>query len=149
MWLHVGFNLWWGLNRDDILEDSLTLIAGYNLSELAAAVNKTSSIPPLMMNQLLQVIYHCDDIRGNIIGNSFCINGCLPAQSLTEDDECQIAGNGTCPPPSNTSTITSTVTVTTCTTSSFCITLCQTMCFRSYHLDLMDPMTAIATPTQF
>lgn len=72
-------------------------ISGYTMNELTAAVNQTPSIPPLNVPQLTQVIYHCDDILGNITGNTYCINGCLTAASLIENDQCS-AGTGTCPP---------------------------------------------------
>lgn len=72
---------------------------GYTVSKLTAAVNDAPSIPPLSVAQLTQVIYHCEDILGNTTGNAYCVNGCLPTPTRTEDDQCQIAGNRTCPPP--------------------------------------------------
>ena len=98
---------------------------GYNQTELINAVNQTPSIPPLSAAQLPQVIYHCQDILGNIVGNSFCVNGCLRSPNLTANDVCQIGGNGT-----GTVTVTSTTT-TTITTGAFpgvCVKYCRTWC---------------------
>lgn len=105
------------------------MFPGYNLTELTHAVNETPSIPSLSEEQLPQVIYHCRDIYGNLVGNSFCINGCLGFLNLTTDDECQIAGNGTCPPGNGTVTITSTTTTTrTVPAPVTCVRQCQTWC---------------------
>ncbi|OQD88188.1 hypothetical protein PENANT_c004G00721 [Penicillium antarcticum] len=83
---------------------TLATLYGYSVSELIAAVNQTSSIPPISMAQLFQVIYRCEDIFGSIVGNSLCIAGCIPANSPTHDDQCQL---------SEATTTTTTVTVTT------------------------------------
>lgn len=108
-----------------ISRSPLNLNLGYNMSELIAAVNSTPSIPPISAQQIPQVVFHCEDIYGNITGNSFCINGCLASQSLTTDDDCQIAPgqNGTACPT------TSTVTVTVGPPSPSCFKQCQTWCF--------------------
>lgn len=89
---------------------------GYTNAELIAAVNQTSTIPPLNTSQLLQVIYHCQDINGNIVGNSFCEEGCLANSQATQDDQCKLSGT------------TTTVTVTT-TAPISCYKKCQTICF--------------------
>ena len=72
-----------------------TLWIGYSTSELIAAVNQTSSIPPVSIAQLYQVIYRCEDIHGGIVGNSLCIDGCIPANNVTHDDQCQLSGGTT------------------------------------------------------
>lgn len=105
------------------------MFSGYNLTELANAVNETPSIPPLSAAQLLQVIYHCQDIYGNITGNSFCINGCLGSLNLTTNDDCRIAGNGTCPGNGTVTITTTTTTTTTVSPSISCIKHCETWCF--------------------
>ncbi|KAH8890739.1 hypothetical protein GQ53DRAFT_650292 [Thozetella sp. PMI_491] len=61
---------------------------GYNNTELASAVNKTSTMPPLTSVQLLHAIYRCVDINGTIVGNSFCMGGCIPMGSTTTNDQC-------------------------------------------------------------
>ncbi|KAL1895026.1 hypothetical protein Sste5346_005446 [Sporothrix stenoceras] len=60
---------------------------GYNETELTAAVNLTSTIPPLEDYQLMNVIFRCIDINGNIAGNSYCIAGCIGMAS-TSNDQC-------------------------------------------------------------
>ena len=103
----------------------MNCILGYTLSELALAVNQTPSIPPLTADQLPQVIYHCENIYGNLTGNSFCVNNCLASLSLTHDDECQLAPGETCPP----ATSTVTVTVPPSAPTPTCFKKCQTWCF--------------------
>ncbi|KAL1845065.1 hypothetical protein VTK73DRAFT_1205 [Phialemonium thermophilum] len=63
---------------------------GYNNTELIAAVNKTSIIPPLSTIQLLQVLYRCEDAVGGIAGNSYCIAGCVDMRGRPEDDQCAL-----------------------------------------------------------
>ncbi|KAM0263375.1 hypothetical protein ACHAQJ_001231 [Trichoderma viride] len=60
---------------------------GYNSAQLATAANVTSTIPPLTTNQLLQVLYYCNDTYNHIVGNSFCIAGCI-TMPLFYDDQC-------------------------------------------------------------
>ncbi|CAK7212538.1 hypothetical protein SCUCBS95973_001497 [Sporothrix curviconia] len=60
---------------------------GYNMTELMDAVNATTTIPPLQDYQLMDVIYRCIDINGNIAGNSYCIAGCIGMAS-TANDQC-------------------------------------------------------------
>lgn len=90
---------------------------GYSISELTAAVNQTSSIPQISVAQLFQVIYRCEDIYGSIVGNSFCVDGCLATPDNTSDDQCKLSGATTV-----------TVTVTTAAPIS-CYKQCQTVCF--------------------
>lgn len=122
-----------------------------------AAVNETPSIPPLQADQIPQAIFHCQDILGNITGNSYCINGCLSALTLTMDDQCAVGGNGTCPPGNGTITITSTSTTTTTMTTTVsgsggsvsCVRQCQTWCFGK-NSNFIDPTQApLAMPTLF
>lgn len=145
------------LNRPVLARQIITL-ARLKLSELVAAVNETPSIPPLQADQIPQVIFHCQDILGNITGNSYCINGCLSALTLTMDDQCAVGGNGTCPPGNGTITITSTSTTTTTTTTTTvsgsggsvsCVRQCQTWCFGN-NSNFIDPTQApLAMPTLF
>lgn len=91
-------------------------------NELIAAVSQTPSIPPLQLPQLLQVLYHCQDIQGNLTSNSFCVNGCAATPRLLQHDQCQSEGNGT-----------AMVTVTTTRTetvscASTCIQVCKAWC---------------------
>ncbi|OGE56750.1 hypothetical protein PENARI_c002G02212 [Penicillium arizonense] len=103
---------------------------GYSVSELIAAVNETSSIPQLSMAQLFQVIYRCEDIYGGIVGNSLCIDGCIPANNATRDDQCQLSGG-----PGGTTT----VTVTTAAPVS-CYKKCMTFCFGGNCTTCMNTM---------
>ncbi|KAJ5626655.1 hypothetical protein N7528_004082 [Penicillium herquei] len=112
---------------------------GYNLSELIAAVNSTPSIPTLTVAQIPQVVFHCEDIYGNITGNSFCINGCLASTSLTLDDECQIASNGTACPT------TTTITITAGSPPPTCFKQCQTWCFGGPSPSMASAMHAVPT----
>lgn len=65
------------------------LSTGYTVPELVAAVNLTGLIiPPLSDNQLLGALYRCRDIVGSIVGNSFCISGCISIANVTIDDMC-------------------------------------------------------------
>ncbi|KAL6884724.1 hypothetical protein GGI43DRAFT_419337 [Trichoderma evansii] len=61
---------------------------GYNLTELAAAVASTPSIPPLPDVLLLQVIYRCINISGGIVGNSYCFAGCINMNGTLVNDQC-------------------------------------------------------------
>lgn len=61
---------------------------GYNLTELAAAVASTPSIPPLPDFLLLQVIYRCINISGGIAGNSYCFAGCINMNGTLVSDQC-------------------------------------------------------------
>lgn len=63
-------------------------VIGYNITELTTAVNKTAVVPPLKANQLLQVLYRCEDTVGTIAGNSFCIAGCSGMTGANENDQC-------------------------------------------------------------
>lgn len=63
---------------------------GYNITELTTATNRTNIIPPLTDIQLLQVLYRCQDVSGTIVGNSFCIAGCISMGDNTEDDQCAL-----------------------------------------------------------
>ncbi|VUC33022.1 unnamed protein product [Clonostachys rosea] len=64
---------------------------GYTNADLRAAIAKLPSgiIPPTLSNvQLLQVLYHCDDIYNSISGNAFCVSGCIAiGGSLVKDDK--------------------------------------------------------------
>lgn len=131
------------------LEHANLRTSGYTQTELIHAVNQTPSIPPLSAAQLPQVIYHCQDILGNIVGNAFCMNGCLRSQNLTTNDECQIAGNGTC---TGTVTVTSTTTTTTTTTAPFpgvCVKYCRTWCIGGDKGDYTGLGGVQETPTVF
>ena len=61
------------------------LYTGYNNTELEAAVDATGTIPPLQINQLLQVVYKCTDTAGDITANSLCIAGCVSQPGITND----------------------------------------------------------------
>ncbi|PVH67834.1 hypothetical protein DL98DRAFT_662459 [Cadophora sp. DSE1049] len=61
---------------------------GYNNTELTFAVNKTMVVPPLSTIQLLNVLYRCMDIEGDIAANSFCIAGCVSLGDATDSDMC-------------------------------------------------------------
>ncbi|OIW25524.1 cellulose signaling related protein ooc1 [Coniochaeta ligniaria NRRL 30616] len=67
---------------------SLVSLGGYNITELTEATNRTGIIPPLTSVQLLQVLYRCKDVSGTLVGNSFCIAGCISMGDNTEDDQC-------------------------------------------------------------
>ncbi|KAJ9150159.1 hypothetical protein NKR19_g5387 [Coniochaeta hoffmannii] len=69
---------------------SLVSLNGYNTTELTAATNSTNIIPPLTDIQLLQVLYRCQDVAGTIVGNSFCIAGCISMGDNTQDDQCAL-----------------------------------------------------------
>ncbi|KAJ5894564.1 hypothetical protein N7495_006255 [Penicillium taxi] len=135
-----------------------TLIAayGYTVNELIAAVNQTASIPPITSDQLAQVIFHCENIYGALIGNSFCFNGCLDSRNPTMDDDCRVAGNGSAPgtvtvTATTTSISTSTLTVTspgntttTTVTSGYaftCFTEHKAWCFGGSNTSYMDSYT--------
>lgn len=143
MRLYTDVSVWYDLSSPCFQSRSQDSQApGYTVSELTAAVNDTPSIPPLSVAQLTQVIYHCEDILGNITGNAYCVNGCLPAPTLTEDDQCQIAGNGTCPPST-------TVTVSGC--GPIFVKQCQTICVggNCTGQPAIMPMTAAPLVTAF
>ncbi|EGR46490.1 uncharacterized protein TRIREDRAFT_66077 [Trichoderma reesei QM6a] len=61
---------------------------GYNLTELAAAVASTPSIPPLPDVLLLQVTYRCINISGGIVGNAYCFAGCIDMNGTLVNDQC-------------------------------------------------------------
>ncbi|KAJ9134269.1 hypothetical protein NKR23_g10227 [Pleurostoma richardsiae] len=69
---------------------SLVSDNGYNTTELTAGVNQTGIIPPLTNVQLLQVLYRCENVAGSIVGNSFCIAGCISMGDNTQDDQCAL-----------------------------------------------------------
>ncbi|EFX03502.1 cellulose signaling related protein ooc1 [Grosmannia clavigera kw1407] len=60
---------------------------GYNITEFETAVNATGTIPPLADSQLLNVLYRCIDVEGGLVGNSYCISGCITMGDL-ENDQC-------------------------------------------------------------
>ncbi|KND92442.1 hypothetical protein TOPH_03160 [Tolypocladium ophioglossoides CBS 100239] len=66
---------------------NLVAARGYNNAELTAAANQTGPIPPLTTDELLQVLYYCNDTANHIVGNSFCIAGCI-AMPFRYDDQC-------------------------------------------------------------
>ncbi|KAL7813991.1 hypothetical protein V8C44DRAFT_326916 [Trichoderma aethiopicum] len=61
---------------------------GYNLTELAAAVASTPSIPPLPDVLLLQVTFRCINISGGIVGNAYCFAGCIDMNGTLVNDQC-------------------------------------------------------------
>ena len=68
-----------------VSRETMLINAGYNVTELTAAVNATTTIPPLEDYQLMNVIFRCIDISGSIVGNSYCIAGCIGMASLSND----------------------------------------------------------------
>jgi hypothetical protein len=65
----------------------MLLYKGYTTTELTTAVNDTLSVPPLTVDQLQQVLYHCEDTLGNLTANAFCIDGCDPKAGI-KNDQC-------------------------------------------------------------
>lgn len=64
---------------------------GYTYKDLRAAIAKLPPgiIPPNLSNvQLLQVLYHCDDIYNSISGNAFCVSGCIVINGSLANDQC-------------------------------------------------------------
>jgi hypothetical protein len=64
---------------------------GYTNADLRAAIAKLPPgiIPPTLSNvQLLQVLYHCDDIYNSISGNAFCVSGCITISGSLANDQC-------------------------------------------------------------
>ncbi|CAI6097184.1 unnamed protein product [Clonostachys chloroleuca] len=64
---------------------------GYTYMDLRAAIAKLPPgiIPPNLSNvQLLQVLYHCDDIYNSISGNAFCVSGCIVINGSLVNDQC-------------------------------------------------------------
>ncbi|KAJ5775371.1 uncharacterized protein N7511_000382 [Penicillium nucicola] len=127
--LSLGVNAYTSpcIYQSDKCGSTLATLYGYSVSELIAAVNQTSSIPQISLAQLFQVIYRCEDIYGGIVGNSLCIDGCIPANNPTRDDQCQL------------SEATTTVTVTTAAAVS-CYKQCQTVCFGGSCSTCMNTM---------
>ncbi|CAG9995998.1 unnamed protein product [Clonostachys byssicola] len=74
---------------------------GYTNADLRAAIAKLPPgiIPPTLSNlQLLQVLYHCDDIYNSLSGNAFCVSGCIAISGSLANDQCYM--NGFNVPPS-------------------------------------------------
>ncbi|CAH0016903.1 unnamed protein product [Clonostachys rhizophaga] len=74
---------------------------GYTNADFRAAIAKLPPgiIPPTLSNsQLLQVLYHCDDIYNSISGNAFCVSGCIAISGSLANDQCYM--NGFNVPPS-------------------------------------------------
>ncbi|KAK7224207.1 hypothetical protein V2G26_012210 [Clonostachys chloroleuca] len=68
---------------------------GYTHMDLRAAIAKLPPgiIPPNLSNaQLLQVLYHCDDIYNSISGNAFCVSGCIVINGSLVNDQCYMNG---------------------------------------------------------
>ncbi|CAH0039695.1 unnamed protein product [Clonostachys solani] len=75
---------------------------GYTNTDLRAAIAKLPSgiIPPTLSNvQLLQVLYHCDDIYNSISGNAFCVSGCIVIAGSLANDQCYMNGFNIPTPP--------------------------------------------------
>ncbi|POR34354.1 Uncharacterized protein TPAR_05439 [Tolypocladium paradoxum] len=66
---------------------NLVATQGYNNAELTSAINQSGPIPPLGADQFLQVLYYCNDTKNDIVGNTFCIAGCI-AMPKDDDDQC-------------------------------------------------------------
>jgi len=64
---------------------------GYTEADMIEAVNQTQAvIPPLNAVELLDVLYRCIDVRAAMVGNSYCIAGCIDMahEGEIENDQC-------------------------------------------------------------
>lgn len=69
----------------------LMTFEGYQDGDLFTASQTTppQALPSALDNvQLLQVLYHCKDINNGIIGNSYCISGCIAMGDETHNAQC-------------------------------------------------------------
>jgi len=67
----------------------MSLYKGYNNTELTAVVAENPTLPaPLSDTQLLEVLYTCVDVEGDIVADSFCVAGCVSLGDGAVDDIC-------------------------------------------------------------
>ena len=69
----------------------LMTFEGYQAGDLftASQTSPPKALPTALDgNQLLQVLYRCEDINNAITGNSYCIAGCIPMSDKTHNAQC-------------------------------------------------------------
>ncbi|KAH7316930.1 hypothetical protein B0I35DRAFT_434255 [Stachybotrys elegans] len=64
---------------------------GYSTTSLRAAIEQLPAgvIPPTLTDvQLLQTLYGCRDTHNTIVGNAYCMSGCIAMGGYLERDQC-------------------------------------------------------------